>query len=461
MTGSSTPMRGHALVIGASVAGLMAARALSAHYASVTLVERDEVADAVGPRKGVPQSRHAHGLLAGGREAAERLFPGFTADLLAGGALQGDLLADSRWFGHGIELARRPSGLVGLLASRPLIEAQIRRRVAALPNVTLLAGRSVCALAADETGKRVVGVRLDGGEDVLAADLVVDATGRGSRSPAWLEGLGYAAAPEEAIDVGICYTTRIFERRAAKGAPIAVVVGASAPHWRFGVALAMEGDRWIVTLGGYFGDAAPSDEDGFLAFARTIETPALADLIAGARPVSDFAGYRFPGSRRRRYERLQHFPQGYLVFGDALCSFNPIYGQGMTSAILQAEALDLCLAQGQGQQGQEQLARRFFAAAAGVIDTPWQMAAGADVSHPRLAGQAGWMQRLMNGYIVQLYRSAARDASLAAEFLTVANLMQKPSRLFAPSVAWAVAKGALQRRPASDDAAGALSYRMR
>jgi flavin-dependent dehydrogenase len=231
-----------------------------------------------------------------------------------------------------------------------------------------------------------------------------------------------------------------------------VIVGAGPPTWRFGVALAVEGERWIVTLGGYFGDGAPAEQNGFLGFARTLQAPAIADLLGGSEPVSEFATYRFSASQRRRYERLSKFPRGYLVFGDALCSFNPIYGQGMTAAVLQAEALAKCLA-----GGRERLAPRFFSAAAKVVDTPWQVAAGADLAHPSLIYKAGLIQRLMNRYIVRLHRSAAGDASLSTEFLTVANLLAEPARLFAPSVVRRVVAGALRSTPASPPPKPALA----
>jgi 2-polyprenyl-6-methoxyphenol hydroxylase-like FAD-dependent oxidoreductase len=433
---------GHAVVIGGSMAGLVAARVLAERFAHVTVVERDRIPEGPLPRKGVPQARHAHGLLAGGRRGLDRMFPGFSESLIARGALDGDILNDSRWFGHGVELAREPSALRGLLASRPLIEDEVRRRIAALPNVMLRQATAVAGLQTDGAGRRVVGVRLErergkAGPSYLPADLVVDATGRGSRSPAWLSALGYQAPHEERIEIGISYTSRVYARRGGlPNGSLATIVSAGAPSWRFGVALAMEEDRLIVTQGGYFGEAAPNDEQGFSSFARSLEFPAIAELLDGALAVSDFTSFRFPGSQRRRYERLGRFPDGYLVLGDALCSFNPVYGQGMTAAVLQAEALMACLAEGRAD-----LAQRFFAAAAKVIDTPWQIAAGADFGHPRLAGQVGLVQRMMNGYIKRLYRSAGQDARLSTEFLSVANLVAPPSRLFAPSVVLAVAKG--------------------
>jgi 2-polyprenyl-6-methoxyphenol hydroxylase-like FAD-dependent oxidoreductase len=436
----------HALVIGAGIAGLLAARALSGHFDRVTVVERDALPGAAGHRKGVPQAEHAHGLLAGGCEALEELFPGLTRNLITKGALDGDILADSLWIAHGVALARKPSRLEGLLMSRGLLEAQIRDRVRALPNVALVAGSSVRALAFDGIARRVTGVLVDGRDDLAdGVDLVVDASGRGSRAPAWLEAIGFDAPAQDEIDVGLSYSTRAYRRsRGDLGGKLVALCGASAPDWRFGVALAQEGERVIVTLGGYFGDAAPLDDDGFRAFADSLPTPAIASVIRPEVAISQPRSVRFPSSRRRRYERLTRFPGGFLVFGDALCSFNPVYGQGMTVAALQARALDAALT-----RGTDALAKRFFAAAARVIDAPWRIAVGADFDHPRLAPRATRLQRAFNWYVARLHRAAARDAQLSETFLAVANLTAPPSALLRPSVLARVVAGNLVRpRPA-------------
>lgn len=433
--------RRHAIVIGASMGGLLAAAALARHFQRVTVIERDEPAALTGRRKGVPQACHAHGLLAGGREAMEALFPGLTADLVGQGALTGDLLADSLWFAHDVYLARAQCGLTGLLVSRGRLETEIRRRLLELPNVRAITGTAVRGLAFDARRRCVAGVRTDGAEDeaLVVADLVVDASGRGSQGASWLRELGYEAPAEEEVKVGIGYTTRLYERSPEDaGGKLVALVGGYAPSWRFGVALAQEGDLWVVTLGGYFGDAAPADEEGFRDFAVSLAAPEIGAIVARAKPASEFRTYRFASSRRRRYEALQRFPAGYLVIADALCSFNPVYGQGMTVAALQAQALDACLA-----GGMDELARRFFAAAATIIETPWQIAVGSDFGHPRLSRSASLFQRFLNWYLVKLHHAAAGDPGLAAAFLRVANLKAPPPSLLAPATVWRVASGNL------------------
>jgi|SRR5581483_2517170 len=447
----------HAIVIGAGMAGLAAARVLSAHCDRVTVLERDSLPANAEPRRGVPHGRHAHGLLARGREGLEQLFPGLTKDLIADGAVAGDLLADASWFNYGVYLASAPCGLTGILLSRPMLEGYVRGRLVADPCVRLLQGTQVKGLLADVARRRVLGVALAApapGEtsETMLADLVVDASGRHSRAPQWLEELGYAKPEEETLEVDIAYTTRLLRRRPQHLAgKRVVVISAEPPAWRFGVALAQEDDRWIVTLGGYFGDKPLAEDRDFLEFARTLPAPEVADLLTVAEPISDFSAFQFPASRRRRYERLSRLPTGYLVIGDALCSFNPRYGQGMTAAALQALALRDCLA-----ESSEKLAARFYAKASAITDIPWQIAAGGDLRHPRLAHRRSLGDRFLNWYLGKVNRAAARDVGLARTFIQVANLMMPPTRLLAPATMARVAIGNL--RPGTTTASAARQH---
>ena len=438
MTANGHERREHAVVIGASMGGLLAARALADYYEQVTVLERDSFPPPGEPRRGVPQGRHAHGILAKGRETLEGFFPGLTQELVDRGALRGDITKDVRWCLDGAHHCKVTSGLEALAVSRPLLEAQIRARLLALPNVRAMEGCDVPGLAGNESRSRIVGVRLvrrelGSVEEILQADLVVDAGGRGSQTPAWLEALGYPKPEEERVWVGLGYTSRFYRRtpehlQGDRGILIAPAPGSRVK--RGAGMLAQEGDRWLVTLAGYFGDHPPADEAGFLAFAKSLATPDVYDVIKDAEPLSEFATYKYAANQRRRYERLTRFPEGLLVFGDAICSFNPIYGQGMTVATLEAVTLRECLA-----EGGEELGRRFFTRVSKVVDVPWSLAVGADLRIPEVEGPRTPMVRFVNWYLGKLQIAARRDPVTTLALHRVANLVAPPPTILHPRIA--------------------------
>ena len=434
----------HAVVVGASMGGLLAARVLSETYAAVTVVERDHLPDDAAPRRGVPQGRHAHGLLARGREALEELFPGLTAELVGLGVPAVDLQEGFRWINGGRLLRQAPSGLLGLGVSRPLLESRIRARVRALPNVAIADGCDAAGLVA--SGDRVTGLRVlrraaDSCDEALSADLVVDATGRGSRGAQWLEALGYPVPEVEQVHVGLAYASRSYRRDpdGPEGAAVAGTVG----NPRAGVMIAQEDDRWIVTFGGMLGDTPPLDHAGYTEYAATLPSSAIHDVIGDAEPMSDPRLFRFPASTRRRYERLRRFPRGYLVLGDAISSFNPVYGQGMTVAAVEALRLHSCLADGTGD-----LAPRFLREAARIVDTPWEISVGADLRFPGVPGPRTPKVRAVNAYLERLHVAAEHDPAVGRAFLRVVNLVDRPETLMAPRLALRVLRGSSGRMAA-------------
>jgi 2-polyprenyl-6-methoxyphenol hydroxylase-like FAD-dependent oxidoreductase len=434
----------HAVVIGGGMGGLLAARALADFFGVVTVLERDAFPHTDAPRKGVPQGHHAHGLLARGRSLIEDFFPGWTDEVVASGGARGDVSNDVYWIGRGLTLKTGPSDLVGLLASRPVLEGHIRRRLLALPNMRAIEACAVQGLVAEQDGSEIRGVRVrigHGAEQIIPADLVVDASGRGSASPAWLESLGFARPAEEKIEIGIAYTTRVYRRRPSDlGGKLAMVIAGSGPNWRNGAILFQGEDRWIVSIGGYRGDQAPDDPQMFAAYAGSLPKPQIRDIVTHAEPLSDFVSYRYPANLRRRYERLARFPKNYLVFGDAICSFNPVFAQGMTVAAQEAALLQTCL-----RDGAADLARRFFRGAASAIDTPWDIAVGNDLRHPQVQGPRPAKVRFVNWYIGKLHVAACHDAVLGNAFVRVANLEAPPTSLLHPAVVWRVIWGNLVR----------------
>jgi len=436
--------RQRAIVIGGSMSGLLAARVLADHFREVVLFDRDVFPATPEHRRGVPQGQHAHALLSSGRQVLDGLFPGFRDELVGQGAINAEYLK-VRWFDNGVYHTRF-EGLQGLLVSRPRLETHTRNRLMALPNLRLQTTHDVDSPIFN--GDRVCGVRVHGareaGDREVAADLVVDATGRGSQSPIWLERAGFTRPREEAVRVELGYTTRIYRRQADHvNGDLAIICPSAPPQRRGGVALAMEGDLWMVTLFGMLGDHPPTDSDGFIAFAKTLPAPDIHSIVSSAEAVSDPVPFKFPQSTRRRYDQLNRFPDAYLVFGDAFCSFNPIYGQGMSSAALQAAELKKCL-----QSGDASLAKRFFKAASTVVDAPWTMAVGGDLRYDEVEGQRSGMVKFVNWYIGKLHIAAAGDPKVALAFHRVANLLDPPPRLMQPAIALRILQGNLKRSSA-------------
>ena len=428
----SNPRGDHAVVLGASMAGLLAARVLTETYPRVTVVDRDAMPAIGQHRRGVPQGPHLHVLHPRGAQVLDELFPGLLEQMTAHGAVRGDTTGTGRWQLSGHRFRQENSGISGVLASRPFLEGHVRAALGELPGVTLVPGHDIVGLIATDDRRRVTGVRLAphgaaASTRTLPADLVIDATGRGSRTPRWLAELGYPAPTEDRLDIGLGYASRTYRLRpGALGADHGVVTGATPSVPRGGVLAAIEGDRYILTLSGILGDHPPIDPAEFEAFAATLVFPDITQALQGAQPLDDPVAIRFPASVRRRYERLRRFPQQLLVTGDAVCSFNPVYGQGMTVAALEALALRPLLAGGVSQP------RRYFRDIARLIDVAWDMAVGGDLAFPQVPGPRPMKVRLVNAYLARLQAAAASDASLATAFIRVVGMLDRPETLLRP-----------------------------
>lgn len=455
----------HAVVIGASIAGLLAARVLSGHFEQVTVLEKDALPGPEAARRSVPQGNHIHVIWSGGAGAIERLLPGLWDDMQARGAIAFDNSRDMCWFHRGVWKLRTATGLVMHSQSRPLLEHRIRERVLALGNVRLVSEATVIGPLAKNDGQRIGGVTVRmGGDDApsldIAAQLVVDASGRGSRTPAWLEAQGFAPPRESRVGIDLKYASRLYEIPAhvQRDWQVMAIYGGPPDARRAGVIFPIEGNRWIVTLSGCLGDHPGGDEQGFLDFARGLDRPDLYQAIREARPVSPIAVYGFAHEVRRHYEALDRLPGGLVVIGDALCAFNPLYGQGVTVCALEAEALDRCLrARGADGPLEEDFARRYFRQASAVVGDAWLVATATDLLFPQAQGRRPPGLGVFGWYNRQVLELCACDPHVLRRFLEVLHFLRRPGALFGPRTFVAACRWSLGLRTPAERAAASLS----
>ncbi|MBB4702431.1 FAD-dependent oxidoreductase [Sphaerisporangium siamense] len=435
---AGNPVGNRAVVLGGSMAGLLAARVLSESYAEVLIVDRDKLIGVTTARRGVPQGRHVHGLLARGQQILEELFPGFTQRTIAAGVPTGDL-GTLRWYFNGVRLKPRATGLLCVSAARPVLEAHVREGVQALPNVRFVEETDIAGLVATPEGDRVTGVRVQrhgGGaaEETIEADLVVDATGRGSRTPVWLEELGYERPEESQIKVNLTYTSGQFRLRdeSILNGDLSINPVSSPSHPRGAFFSRIENGKSALSLTGVLGDAAPTDREGFMDFVKSLPVPDIYDVIKDAEPLDDLVAFKYPASVRRHYERLERFPERLLVLGDAACSFNPVYGQGMTVAALEALTLRDHLRRGVPDP------KAFLTDISNVIEVPWGVSAGGDLAYEEVEAPRPPMVRIMNNYMAMLQASATRDGAITRTFMRVAGLVDSPQDLMSPDMMFRV-----------------------
>jgi len=448
-----------AMVLGGSMAGLLAAKVLADAFAEVVIVDRDKLVGVTTARRGVPQGRHVHGLLARGQQILDELFPGFAAEAIDTDIPTADL-GQLRWFFNGLRLRPASTGLVCVSADRPVLESHVRARVAALPNVSFAEEYDIIGLATESGGRRVTGARVQrrsagSTEQTLKADLVIDATGRGSRTPAWLETLGYARPAEERIKIDLTYTTRHYRLpdESILNGDMSINPVSTPSHHRGAFFSRVQDGRSILSLTGVLGDAAPTDPDGFLDWVRSLPVPDVYEVIKDAEPLDDPVSFHYPASVRRRYDQLEEFPEGLLVLGDGACSFNPVYGQGMTVAAQEALVL-----RGHLRQGMlEPLV--FLKDIAGVIEVPWQISAGGDLAFPEVEGPRPPEVQMMNAYMALLQSAATRDGMVTRTFMRVAGLVDPPTELMSPETIYRVLKNGTPPRPGSAVPASAGAVR--
>jgi 2-polyprenyl-6-methoxyphenol hydroxylase-like FAD-dependent oxidoreductase len=446
-----TKLGQHAVVLGASMGGMLAARVLADFYETVSVVERDVLPDDPTNRRGVPQGRHAHALLRRGGQIIEELFPGILNELVAAGAPvldDGDL--SKIWMSIGghqltrVGTVRDQQAMTVYAPSRPFLDCHVRRRLRAVPNVSIRSGLDAAEMTSSADRKRVTGVRVvdrdSGAERELTADLVIDAMGRGAHTPNLLESLGYGRPIEDQIVMRTCYVSQPL--RIPPGTVEQLVAVGAAPGRPSGMfLLGYENDTSIFTVFGMVGHEPPGDLAGMLSFAQEYTPAHVLAAVRAAEPLGEVIRHRMPCSQWRRYDKMRRFPEGLLVCGDAICSFDPIYGQGMTVSALDAVALRDCLL-----RGRRHLARRYFRAAAKSIGVAWRMGAGSDLAFPEVQGRRPLSMRVTNRLADWVLTACESDAVIVEQFFRVNNLIDPPVRLMHPSFVSRVAAVNMRRQ---------------
>lgn len=456
----STTAGRHALVLGGSLTGLLAARVLSDHFERVTVIERDPFPATASPRRGVPQANHVHALMPRGRLILEQLFPGLHQEMMAAGAPVVGMGKDVAWLtpqGWGVPFE---SGLEVLSFTRPLLDLHVRRRLSEDRRVRVMENTEIVRLLPGQKKERVAGalVRVHGQnsdkvvEMQLAADLVVDATGRASRAPRWLEELGYPPPKETVIDAHLGYASRLYRIPEGFSADWKGVFVQIAPpeRKRGGIMFTVEGDRWLVTLLGGGRDYPPTDEAAFLEFARSLPVPVIYDSIRQAEPLTAIRGYRGTENRLRHFEDAVHQPENFIALGDSVCAFNPVYGQGMTVAAMGTMALHECLREQNGTL--RNFARRFQKRLTKVNAAPWMLATSEDYRFRETeGGSPNLTTRFMHRYMDQVMKLSTFDISVRKVLLEVFSMLVQPSALFRPRIVLRVLNNILGflRRPKS------------
>lgn len=428
--------RERAIVVGGGIAGLLSAQVLARHFERVTLLDRDHLPGGPEPRPGAPQSHHVHVLLARGWQILSRQFPGLAGNLAAAGAHEIDWIDDVEWHTPFGQAPRVPSPLRSVACTRGLLEYSVRQRLLTDGRVRVLSGLEVTGLRA--AGERIVGVLAnrrgaDGAaasDDDLRADLVVDASGRASKAPAWLQSLGYPAPAETIIDAQLGYATRLYTLSRETDWKALYIMSKPPQNPRGGVVYPIEGGRVIVTLVGYGGAFPPTDEPGFLDFAGALPSPALREVLAHASPCSTIHGYRKTENRLRHFERLRRCPAGFVVLGDAACALNPVYGQGMSVGAVAATVLDETLRDTPGAGLGRTFQRRLAASNSAAFVT----ASSDDLRWPTTTGKVSPGLKAMHYLVDRIFSAATHDPKIHLRLMEVLHLVRPAHALLHPQI---------------------------
>jgi 2-polyprenyl-6-methoxyphenol hydroxylase-like FAD-dependent oxidoreductase len=452
-----------AVVLGASMSGLLAARVLADFYRTVTVIDRDELPEDPVSRRGVPQGRHVHALLASGARIIDGFFPNILDELVVAGAPvldDGDLATMYlNYGGHqvlrsGTLPSDEEEGVALYLPSRPLLERHVRRRLSAMENVTIRDRHDVSDFTSTADRRRITGVRITnrdtGTDEEVSADLVVDAMGRGAHTPALLEDLGYGRPVEDQVVMHTTYASQLLKLPPGTLKEMMCVITPAAGRPTGMFLSGYEDDMWMFTVFGMAGHEPPRDLTGMLSFASDYAPAHLLAGVSSGEPIGSVVQHRMPSSQWRRYDKMRRLPDGLLATGDAICSFNPIYGQGMSVAALDAVALQNCL-----HDGVDNLPHRYFRRAAKKIGVAWQTGASSDLAFPEVEGRRTPSMRITNRFVDFVLTGCETDTTVVMQFFRVSGLLDSPTRLLRPAFLYRVAKAnrAVRQRHSRDQEA--------
>jgi 2-polyprenyl-6-methoxyphenol hydroxylase-like FAD-dependent oxidoreductase len=430
-----------AIVIGGSMAGKFAAKALSTSFKEVIILEVGDKWDGKASRKRVPQSDHPHVLLKGGEKAIEELFPTITNELIKAGSIINNFTRDLKW--HQFGLWKQPFiGEVHMIQqSRPLLEWHIQKRIDQISNITITYKTLVNGLLVDGKLNKVCGVKVKyletGMQEEVHADIVIDASGFGSKSMEWLREYEIEVQ-EEKVRIDLFYATKMFQLKENQELDCCnMLMSPSFPENPYGVLIqTIEDNRYFVTFSGYANEKAPQTDDEFYDFAENLSISNVTDFLNKAEGITDIKTYKIPYQVRRRFDLVNNVPEGLLVVGDAQCRFDPVFGQGVSVAAMEAHQLQLLL------QSRKQLdktfTQQFYKKTADIIEIPWDMTTTEISRHPQLKRELTTKQKFQLWYTKQIYRLSASDSDVYIRLVRVMNLIRSPFHLFHPKVLLAV-----------------------
>jgi len=420
-----------AIVIGGSIAGLLAARVLSDHFEEVVLLEKDNFTDDGKARNGAPQANHVHILLVKGKEILQEFFPELEMNLIKKGASKIDFLNDSRYRLPSGWAPKFRSGIITFACTRTLLENTIRHQVQKISKIKIANGKRITSLVLEKPNKVILKTKEN---EEIRGDLIVDCTGRNTKTPFWLEGIGFTKPKETKIDSFVRYATRRYipSKNVERKWKMLVILNKPTVNPRIGGIYPIEDGKWLVGLYAIGNNYPPTDEEGFLEFTKNLESSELYDALKDAMPDSDIWGYTVQGSRRYHYEGMKRWPANFIVLGDAASVFNPYYGQGITAAALGAKVLDDMLENSKIDKG---FTKRFQKRLAKKISLPWILGTSEDIRWPTTLGKRpDAITRIVQNHAQRVLLLAPKSTLATKSFLQMMHMIKSPAILSHPGI---------------------------